>query len=227
MNLINKGLVPFHESTYERFAIRTHFIERGESYLDIVNRYISAEYKEGDVLFISEKIISICQNRVIEKSELTPSLWAKILSKFVMKTTAGYSVGNVYKMQLAIKLAGLPRILLAAFCSALTKPFGIKGVFYIVAGNEINGIDGFYGEAFSEYESLGILNPENPQGVCEEIFKEHGIICSIVDANDIGCNVLGSSSGFSFEEKDVRHLLKDNPAGQGNECTPFILLRKI
>lgn len=225
--LLEKGVITHNLQKYQRYAIKTHFVNRGESYIDLLKQYVEPHYEAGDILFISEKIISICQNRVIEKSSLKPGFWAKTLSKFVMKTTAGFSVGNVYKMQLAIKLAGLPRILLAAGCSAITKPFGIRGVFYRVAGHDINGIDGFYGGAFQEYAELGILNPDKPNEVSEEIATELHINGLIVDSNDLGCNLLGKSKHCHLSEEDVKVLLKGNPAGQDNQCTPFILLKPV
>lgn len=227
--LIDKGVVYLNNQAFQRYAIQTHFVQRGESYLDLIEQYILPDYEKDDLLFISEKVISMCQNRVVDKSSVKPGFWAKTLSRFVMKTTAGFSVGNVYKMQLAIKLAGLPRILFAAFCSAVTKPLGIRGVFYRVAGHDINGIDGFYGGAFKAYEDIGILNPENPSKVCKDIFKFKNsyIKSSIVDSNDLGCNVLAKSFNFTYEEEDIKTLLKGNPAGQSNQCTPFILLKPI
>lgn len=228
-NLIDKGVVSLHNQNFQRYAVQTHFVEIGESYMDLIKQYIIPHYEDGDILFISEKIISLCQNRIVKKSDLKPGFWAKTLSKFVLKTTAGFAVGNVYKMQLAIKLAGLPRILFAAFCSAVTKPFGIRGVFYRVAGHDINGIDGFYGGAFQAYEELGILNPENPFKVCQEISEMRSTYLknSIVDSNDLGCNVLSQSSNLTFTEEDVKVLLKGNPAGQKDQCTPFILLKPV
>lgn len=226
-NVFNKGIVEIEGKKYERYTLKTHFINRGESYVDIVEKYVRPHYQVGDTICIAEKIISLCQNRVVDKSTIKPGFWAKTLSKFVMKTTAGYSVGNIYKMQLAINLAGLPRILFASFCSAVTKIFGIRGVFYIIAGNEINGIDGFYGEAFKEYAELGILNPENPDKVAEEIQQSTGITAFVVDANDIGVNILGKSKNSDISSDILKKVIKDNPAGQGKEQTPITLIREI
>jgi len=209
--------------TYIRNAIKTHFIKPKESYLELVKKYVAPAWKDDAILFISEKIIALCQNRVIYKKDLKLGFWAKTLSKFVMKTKAGYSVGNPYKMQVAIENAGLLRILFAAFCSAITKPFGIRGVFYIVAGHEINGIDGFYGEAFPEYAEMGILNPENPNLVCKEIEETFGFKTVIVDANDLGINILGKSPSIDLTDKELIAIIKDNPAGQSNNQTPFIV----
>ena len=45
-------------------------------------------------------------------------------------------------MEFALREAGAPRIFAAAFASAVTKPFGKKGVFYRVAGPKVAAIDG-------------------------------------------------------------------------------------
>ena len=130
--------------TYERLAIQTHFVGRGENYIDLINRYVVPLYKEGDVLSIGEKVISMCQDNTVEKKDVKIGFWARFLSKFAMRSSAGIGMDEPYKLQLAINLAGLPRILLASFCSAVTKLFGKKGVFYKIAGHGIDGIDGFY-----------------------------------------------------------------------------------
>lgn len=225
--ITSKGVVEIKGTKYERFAVKTHFVEVNEPYLQLVLKYIEDFKKPGDILAISEKIIALSQGRVIKRSDVKIGFWAKFLSKFVMKTPTGFSVGNVFKMQVAINLAGLPRILFAAFCSAVTKPFGVRGIFYKVAGHEINGLDGFYGGAFKEYEDLGILNPINTDSVCQNIKDITGVQTVIVDANDLGCNILGKSKGLTGEEELIYSVLKDNPAGQSNQCTPFILIRKI
>jgi len=212
--------------TFIRSAIRTHFIGVGERYLDIVRRYVLPVYQKGDVLSISEKIIALCQGRVIYRKDVRVGFWARLLARFVLKTPAGFSVGNPLKMQVAIQLAGLPRVLFAAICSAVTKPFGLRGVFYRVVGHDVNGLDGFYGGAYPEYEQMGILNPTGPERVCAEIERELGVLCAIADANDLGVNILARSPGVPFSEEILCQILRDNPAGQDNQQTPFILIRK-
>ena len=50
----------------------------------------------------------------------------------------------------------------------------------------------------------------------------------IVDANDLGQELLGYSSKMQEEltEEEMLEIIKDNPAGQGRELTPIILIRK-
>ena len=51
--------------TFARHAVHTHFVQVGESYLELIERYIKPIYQEGDILSSSEKIISLCQNLVV------------------------------------------------------------------------------------------------------------------------------------------------------------------
>jgi len=211
--------------TFFRHAIKTHFVTPRESYLELVRQYVSPLYKSGDVLSMSEKVISLCQGRIVDMCEIKIGWWARLLSRFVHMTRAGESVGNPYKMQIAINLAGLPRILFAAAIAAVTRPLGIKGMFYRLAGHGIAGIDGFCADAFDWYLTKGVLVPEKPDAVCNEIKTSLGIDCMIVDANDLGVEILGYSSGIAYTTHDLKALMRDNPAGQGGEQTPFVLIR--
>ena len=216
-------------SEFERFAIQTHFVKQGESYLELINKYVVPFYEKGDVLSISEKVISMCQNNTVNKKDVKLGFWAKFLSKFASSNNRGVAMDEPYKLQLAINLAGLPRILLASFCSAVTKLFGMKGVFYKIAGNDIDGIDGFYmHSSFDVYHDIALLNPKNPDKVCSEIENAFNVQCMIVDANDFGVNILGKSKGIeSLSDEFLISLVKDNPAGQSDELTPFILIKNV
>lgn len=216
-------------SEFERFAIQTHFVKQGESYLELINKYVMPFYEKGDVLSISEKVISMCQDNTVSKKDVKLGFWAKFLSKFASSNNRGVAMDEPYKLQLAINLAGLPRILLASFCSAVTKLFGMKGVFYKIAGNDIDGIDGFYmHSSFDVYHDIALLNPKNPDKVCSEIENAFNVQCMIVDANDFGVNILGRSKGIeSLSDEFLISLVKDNPAGQSDELTPFIIIKNV
>ena len=119
-------------------------------------------------------------------------------------------------------------MLFAAACSAVTKLFGKKGVFYKVCGHEVDGIDGLidYDISFKEYVNYGILNPENPTGVCNEIYEKTGVVSMIVDASDLSRELLGKADCLTLDEDALCDIIRDNPAGQSSQCTPFILIRK-
>ena len=228
--LANKGKnveVEVAGDIYLRHAIQTHFVTPGESYLEIMRQYVLPIYREGDFVSISEKIIALCQNRIVKREDLKCGFWAKVLSKCASRTAAGVGISEAPKMQYAINKAGLPKVLYAAAASAVTKMFGRKGVFFEILGQEIAGLDGFYDGEWSAYRDIGIEIPENPFGVCNEIAEELGISCMIVDANDLGQEILGFSDELEDQEIYLKDFIKDNPAGQGRQRTPIILIRKI
>ena len=228
INNNNKAaLITVNNKQYRRKAIKTHFVKQGESYINIMQTYALPEYQEGDFISISEKIIALCQNRVVKKEDLKVGFWAKTLSKFASRTSAGVGVGEALKMQYAINKVGLPKILYASVASAITKLFGKKGVFYEIAGQEVAGLDGFYNKVWDEYGEIGIEMPENPFGVCNEIKEKLGISCMLVDANDLGQEILGFSDDLKEKEAFLKEFIKDNPAGQEKELTPIILMKEI
>lgn len=230
MEYINNNkaaLITVNNKQYRRKAIKTHFVKQGESYINIMQTYALPEYQEGDFISISEKIIALCQNRVVKKEDLKVGFWAKTLSKFASRTSAGVGVGEALKMQYAINKVGLPKILYASIASALTKLFGKKGVFYEIVGQEVAGLDGFYNKVWDEYGEIGIEMPENPFGVCNEIKEKLGISCMLVDANDLGQEILGFSNDLKEKEAFLKEFIKDNPAGQEKELTPIILMKEI
>jgi hypothetical protein len=207
-------------------TIKTHFITISDRLDDIVSRYILPNAQANDIFVLCEKIVSIIQNRVVYKKDLNLSFWAKFLSKFAMKTPYGFSVGNPYKMQVAIDLAGLPRILFASFLSGLGKFVGVRGIFYKVAGHQISQIDGFYGKAFSQYSEMGILGSEDSNKVCQGLKDKFGFSFVIADVNDLGGNIIGKSNDLKNKDKEILAALKNNPAGQSNQQTPIIIIRK-
>ena len=216
------------DTIFNRLAIQTHFVGRGESYIGLVERYVKPLVQPGDILSLSEKVISMCQDNVVEKKDVRVGFWAKLLSRFAASNKHGIAMDEPYKLQLAINLAGLPRILLAAFCSAVTKLFGKKGVFYKIAGHGIDGIDGFYmASSFALYRDLALLNPRNPDTVCREVEECLGIPCVLVDANDLSITVFGRSPSLALPDGGIKTLLRDNPAGQSDELTPLILIRPV
>ena len=84
---------------FARNAIQTHFVQIGENYIDLVKRYVAPLYQEGDILSISEKIVALCQKRVVYKKDMRLSWLARFLSKFAMHSEAGIGVDSPWKMQ--------------------------------------------------------------------------------------------------------------------------------
>ncbi len=211
---------------YCRYAIKTHFVQTGEDYIELYKKYILPIYEEGDIVSSSEKIIALCQQRIVKRENMKVGFWANFLSKFASHPDTGIGVGEAIKMQFAIDMVGLPKVLWASFASAVTKLFGKRGVFYEIVGQEVAGLDGFYDHVWTEYRDIGILLPENPTAVCNEVKEKLGISTMIVDANDFGQELLGKSDDIIYTDDQLCAMIKDNPAGQGKELTPFILIRE-
>ncbi len=221
-----KLIVEMEGTRWTRYPIKTHFIGVPDRLEDIIEKYVLPFTKESDIVVLGQKIISILQRRVIYKKDVKVGFWAKFLSKFAKKTPSGFSVGNPLKMQLAINLAGLPRILFATILSGIFKIFRIYGVFYRLSGHQISQIDGFYGEDFPQYAQMGIFGPQNCGNLCEQLRNKYGLSFVIADVNDLGGNILGRSKDLKGKERLLLKILKDNPAGQSKELTPIIVIRK-
>ena len=126
-------------------------------------------------------------------------------------------------------MKGLPLVMWAAFWGAVCKVFGKRGVFYEIVGQDVAGIDGFYSHsAFETYHNLAVLNPREPEKVCADIYEQLGISCVLVDANDISVEILAKSPDLSeVADDNLAERIRDNPAGQDDELTPFIIIRDI
>lgn len=211
---------------FARLPIKTHVVTEKDNIVAVAKQYCQQHLLSGDILFISERIVAITQGRAFPIKDIKPSRSANFLVKFVHKSPYGIGLGSPWTMELAIREAGLWRILLAAFCSAVTKPFGLRGVFYHVVGRQINAIDGpcsYTLPPFNEYAKLG---PKNPDRVARELKQALGCEVVIIDANDLGVNVLGRSDKSTSKEFCAR-LFKDNPLGQTSEQTPMCIIRKL
>lgn len=211
---------------WERHLIKTHFIGIEDNFEEIIKKYVLPLAKNKDIIVLCQKIVSIIQKRIVYRKDIRVSFWAKFLSKFVKKTPYGFSVGNPLKMQVAINLAGLPRVLIASFLGFTAKLLGITGVFYRVVGNQVSEIDGFYGQAFPQYSDMGILGPKDCDMLCDNLKNKFGFSFVVADVNDLGGNILGISKNLKGKEKLLLQILKDNPAGQSNQQTPIIILRE-
>lgn len=221
-----KLIVEVGREKWARYLAKTHFINTKDSLENILEKYVLPCLKKGDIVVLGQKIISILQKRIVYKKNLKVGFWAKFLSKFAKKTPYGFAVGNPLKMQVAINAAGLPRILFAGIIGAISKIFGISGNFYRIVGHQISQIDGFYGEAFPQYTEIGILGPKNCNELCQELKNKSGFDFLIADINDLGGNILGRNKELKGKEKLILEILKDNPAGQSNQQTPILILRK-
>jgi hypothetical protein len=134
-------------------------------------------------------------------------------------------------MQLAIDEAGTARVVLAAVAGALTRPLGIRGVFYRVAGSGVNAIDGPSSLNLPPYDRWSTKAPLRPEVAADGIARAvrdatgRAVGVAVIDANDMAAEVLATTSGV--DASDVLAVVVDNPLGQSDEQTPFGLVRRM
>jgi F420-0:gamma-glutamyl ligase len=218
--------IEFDDKKYLRIPLKTHVIMKGDQLKDVVNQYASESIQEGDILFISEKVVAITQGRAFPIKEIKPRPLARLLSNYVTRTPAGIGLGMPETMEMALRECGIPRILFAAACSAITKPFGRKGIFYEVAGYRAQSIDGPTPNTLPPYNQYVVLGPDKPDEVAAEISTAFGCDVAVVDINDIDGVILGISNHKMSREK-IKRILKDNPLGQNHEQTPLGIIREV
>ncbi|MCL2604601.1 MAG: glycerol-3-phosphate acyltransferase [Defluviitaleaceae bacterium] len=209
---------------YARIPIRTHVITQDDDAADVFIPYLAPHVREGDIVFISERAVACTQSRAIPMRDIKPRRLAVFLSRYVQKTPHGIGLGIPETMEMALRECGVICILFAAFVSAVGKLFGSKGWFYRVAGPKARGIDGPCDNTLPPYNEYVVLAPDKPVRVTQTIAESICVHVAIVDANDLGVNLLGASDP-KLRESFLAAVLRDNPLGQSSEQTPCGIIR--
>ena len=213
-------------ATYARYPLRTPLVSDRDDVVAVVRDAAAPHLAAGDLVVVSEKIVAIAQGRAFPVDEIRPTFWARLLSRFVSRPSWGIGLGSAATMELAIREAGLLRILVAGMLGFVPRLLGIRGLFYIIAGSNVNAIDGPTPNTIPPYNSYAKLPPKDPDGVARTISAAlSGAPVAIIDANDIGQRVLGASEGV--DRRAVEKMFADNPLGQGAEQTPVAVVRRI
>lgn len=223
--LIDAGEVRVGQRQVRRLLRRVSLVKPGQDLESILRVDLCPLLAPGDVVFISEKVVSITQGRVVGMWQISPRPLANLLSRFVRRTPHGLGLRQPVVMEMAMREAGVPRILLAALIGGVTRTFGRSGDFYRVAGRRVAAIDGPNRYTVRPYGYYVILAPEDPQRVAGELAQAIGVPVAVVDCNDIGSEVLGASQGVDVQF--VRRALRGNPMGQGHQRTPMGVLRPL
>ena len=213
-------------TSYARIPIRTRVVMPGDDLDAFILEYAKDAVQPGDLLFVTEKIVAITQGRSFKLDSIKPRKLALFLSKYVTRTPYGIGLGMPETMEMALRECGTPRILFAAAVSAVTKAFGRKGDFYRIAGDKARAIDGPTKGTIPPYNQAVVLGPERPREVAARLKSLLGVDLdvAVVDINDLGGNILGSTMNKAGEKRLVA-ILKDNPLGQGHESTPLGIVR--
>jgi hypothetical protein len=210
---------------YARQPVRTHLVTAADDAVDVVRRYATGLGPDVALVAVSERMVAITEGRSHRMVDIRPGRLARLLVRFVTRPGYGIGLGTAETMQLAIDEVGAPRILLAAAVSAITKPFGVHGLFYRIAGPQAAAIDGPTSYTIPPYNEAATLGPKDPDAAARRLAAALDRPVAVIDANDAGCNVLGASPGL--DRQLVRRLFADNPLGQAREQTPIAIVHRV
>jgi len=218
-------LVSLNGDVYARHPVRTHLVTEVDDAVAVVAQYAQPLGPEVVLVAVSERMVAITQGRSYPMVDIHPGRLARFLVRYVTRPGYGIGLGTAETLQLAIDEVGAPRLLLAAMVSGITKPFGMHGLFYRVAGPQAAAIDGPTSYTIPPYNQAATLGPRDPHGAARAIAAAIGAPVAIIDANDAGCNPLGISP--SVDRRFVARLFADNPLGQAREQTPICVVRRL
>ena len=213
--------IPINKN-YESLAIKTNLLGAFDEPISTIANYCKDILKKGDILVIGETPLAIMQGRYISPKNLEYNVFTKFLCYFFHPTS---SLATACGMQLLINNIGITRVAISILIGFLFKSVGIKGVFYRLAGPQASLIDDISGTTIP-YDKTIVLGPKNPNLICKELSSLLNIDSAVVDVNDLGGVKILASSNKSID-KILQHTLKNNPAGNDDQKTPILLIRRI
>ncbi len=217
--VITKAPVRVRHRTVARALVATHVIQPGEDLVAVARRYLGPHVGPGDIAVLGQKLVSICQGRLVPLERVSVGPAARLLSRTVRATPHGLGLGRPETMAMAVREVGWGRILRATLAGAMDRLHGRHGAFYRVAGPRVWAIDGPGPETLPPYDRSIVLAPDDPDGVARRVARALGVPVAVVDVNDLEAAVLGASPGIDRDL--VREALRDNPMGQGRAQTPL------
>lgn len=215
-------VVEIRGNRVSRIPIGGPLITMHTDLLSVLDTGVSAFAESGDIVAVSESVLSISQGRAIPLEIVDAGPIARVLCRFVTKEGPLHSPEG---MQGAVAEAGCLRVLSAAGASGVGKALGVRGVFYRIAGRNTAMIDDV-AACMPPHDHHLILAPAVPELFCELASRILGLRVCVVDANSkTGAWVVASSPGVDV--RAVEKALVDNPAGNEDEQTPIVLVRGL
>jgi F420-0:gamma-glutamyl ligase len=199
--------------------VRTRLIVKDDDLAALLRDALAGLARPGDVVAIAETAVAIAQGRFIGAETIRPSRLAQSLAR---RAGALATINQPESLQLVIDEVGAWRVFGAALLHVAGRAIGRRGVFYELLGQAIATIDGYTG-TLPPYERAIVLGPADPDRVSTELAAALDLHVAIVDANDLRrAKALGASPRVVREA--VESALLGNPAGNGDEQTPLVIL---
>ncbi len=195
---------------------------------------------------VADKAVAVSQRRSYPVWEIRPGRWARALARLVSRTPYRGGPGSAWTLELAIREAGLGRVLAAMFASLLGRLFGRRDWFDRVAGPQAAAIGGPRGVVVSRRHAVlgGVTAPypvsvpatlgaAEPDLVAAEVAEAlRRALPKDAAANLAGCAVISAGElrqrvrGLHADQpaEFFEQAFADNPLGQGAEQTPVAVM---
>lgn len=203
--------------------LKTALLVPGDDIVEVAQAALETagvQPEPSDILVICESPLAITQGRIVDLDNVHPGVAARILCRFFNFDS---SLCNPYAFQVAIDLAGLPRLLVALGLALPGRVLGRHGDFYRIAGRQVTWIDDVPGN-LPPYTQDIVLGPDNPRGVACRVADALGCGAAVVDANDLGRVEICGASPF-IDHDALVEAMRPNPQGNADERTPLVLVR--
>ncbi|HVI69795.1 MAG TPA: hypothetical protein VM581_05080 [Magnetospirillaceae bacterium] len=201
--------------SYHRVLAKTPWINEGDDLAAIIKKALGSHITPKSTVFLAEKIAIVTAGKMVRANTVKVGRFARFASKFVKPRGSDLAQSIPERMQFVINSIGFPRTLLACAATAVTRPFGIRGAFFVIAGYKARDLDGMH-DNYLEW-LLPPLRPRDARAMAEDLAKKVGAPVAIVDINYFGGHVRGVSSGGLSKEHLLRSL-KDDPHGHTNSA---------
>ena len=200
--------------------IKTHILGSLDDPIDILKSYIPHNYLPTDILTIGESPLAVMQGRYIDYRNVNPNIISKLICKGFHPTS---SLATASGMQALINISGPTRVMISWLIGGIFKFFGVKGMFYRLAGEQARLIDDITGTT-PPYDKNIVLGPIDTQTFCIKAAKKLNVNVAVVDVNDLGRVKILSTNNINNAEI-IKRALTSNPAGNANQQTPLVLIR--
>jgi F420-0:gamma-glutamyl ligase len=208
---------------YDRTVVCTPWLTAGVDLVELLRKTVVERLQPGDVVAITEKVVVVTTGRGIPAATVRPGRLATFAARHIRPIGDSRGLSIPEKMQLVIDMVGPWRVILAGAVAAATRPLGLHGPFFVVAGYIARSMDGMrppYGDVL-----LPPLSPRTARSIAEQLATEIGHPVAIVDINDRGGSVR-TVAGSAISKRRLAAVLADNPLGQRDQGTPIVVVHR-
>jgi F420-0:gamma-glutamyl ligase len=206
---------------YLRLPVHSRWLTEADELARALKERLGAA-KAGDTVAVSEKVVVLLTGRAVDITTMRPGWLARLLAGHIHCRTDSRGLSVPEKMEYVVRTVGSARVIAAAVGAAVTRPLGVRGTFYRLAGSVARDIDG--GRPPYEDQLFPPLEPAIAQQICTDLEQALGIGVGIVDLNDYGGSIRAVSA-TSLPAGTLAAILADNPMGQRRRGTPFVIVR--